>query len=44
MEKLLDLLLDCLVTTLPEDLAQTILANANHSVNLDEKIEGEVAM
>lgn len=32
------------LTTLPEDLAQTMLANANHSVNLDEDIDGEVAI
>lgn len=32
------------LTTLPEDLAQTMLANANHSVNLDEEIDGEVAI
>ena len=32
------------LTTLQEDLAQTMLANANHSVNLDEDIDGEVAL
>ena len=32
------------LTTLQEDLAQTMLANANHSVNLDEDIDGEVAI
>ncbi|NBB04655.1 type II toxin-antitoxin system PrlF family antitoxin [Pseudomonas monteilii] len=32
------------LTTLPEDLAQTMLANANQSVNLDEDIDGEVAI
>ncbi|WEZ86640.1 type II toxin-antitoxin system PrlF family antitoxin [Pseudomonas sp. NyZ480] len=32
------------LTTLPEDLAQTMLANANHYVNLDEDIDGEVAI
>ena len=32
------------VTTLPEDLAQAMLANANHCVNLDEDIDGEVAI
>lgn len=32
------------ITALPEDLAQTMLANANHSVNLDEDIDGEVAI
>lgn len=32
------------LTTLLEDLAQTMLANANHSVNLDEEIDGEVAI
>ena len=32
------------LTTLPEDLAQTLLANANHPVNLDEDIDGEVAI
>jgi antitoxin PrlF len=32
------------LTTLPEDLAQTMLANANHCVNLDEDIDGEVAI
>lgn len=31
-------------TTLPEDLAQTMLANADHPVNLDEEIDGEVAI
>ncbi|HDS1679338.1 TPA: type II toxin-antitoxin system PrlF family antitoxin [Pseudomonas putida] len=32
------------LTTLPEDLAQAMFANANHSVNLDEDIDGEVAI
>lgn len=32
------------LTTLPEDLAQTMLANAGHAVNLDEDIDGEVAI
>ncbi|WP_043196467.1 type II toxin-antitoxin system PrlF family antitoxin [Pseudomonas putida] len=32
------------LNTLPEDLAQTMLANVNHSVNLDEDIDGEVAI
>lgn len=32
------------LTTLPEDLTQTMLANANHSVDLDEDIDGEVAI
>lgn len=32
------------LNTLPEDLAQTMLANAKHSVNLDEDIDGEVAL
>ncbi|MGN2383243.1 hypothetical protein ACTFJN_17660, partial [Pseudomonas juntendi] len=32
------------LTTLQEDMAQTMLANANHSVNLDEDIDGEVAL
>lgn len=32
------------VTTLPDDLAQTMLANADHRVNLDEDIDGEVAI
>ncbi|PYG78392.1 MULTISPECIES: type II toxin-antitoxin system PrlF family antitoxin [unclassified Pseudomonas] len=32
------------LTTLPEDLAQTMLANANRPVNLDEDIDGEVAL
>lgn len=32
------------LTTLPEDLAQTMLANANHPVNPDEEIDGEVAI
>ncbi|MBK5009834.1 AbrB/MazE/SpoVT family DNA-binding domain-containing protein [Pseudomonas sp. S60] len=31
------------LTTLPEDLAQTMLAHANHPVNLDEDIDGEIA-
>ncbi|MGI4841206.1 MAG: transposase [Janthinobacterium lividum] len=32
------------LTTRPEDLAQALLANANHSVSLDEKTEGKVAI
>ncbi|MFK0091870.1 type II toxin-antitoxin system PrlF family antitoxin [Pseudomonas sp. NPDC090592] len=32
------------LTTLPEDLAQTMLANAHHPVNLGEDIDGEVAL
>ena len=32
------------LTTLPKGLAQTMLANANHCVNLDEDIDGEVAI
>lgn len=32
------------LTTLPEDLTQTMLANANQSVRLDEEIDGEVAI
>jgi antitoxin PrlF len=32
------------LTTLPEDVAQTMLATANHLVNLDEEIDGEVAI
>ncbi len=32
------------LTTLPKDLAQTMLANTTHSVNLDEDIDGEVAL
>ncbi|PYB83502.1 type II toxin-antitoxin system PrlF family antitoxin [Pseudomonas soli] len=32
------------LTTLPGDLARTMLANAKHSVNLDEDIDGEVAI
>ncbi|HDS1692416.1 TPA: type II toxin-antitoxin system PrlF family antitoxin [Pseudomonas putida] len=32
------------LTTLPENLAQTLLANASHDVNLDEDIDGEVAI
>ena len=32
------------LTCLSEDLAQTMLANANHPVNLDEGIDGEVAI
>jgi len=31
-------------TTLPEGLAQTMLANANHPVDLAEDIDGEVAI
>jgi antitoxin PrlF len=29
---------------LPEDLARTMLEHAGHTVNLDEEIEGEVAI
>jgi antitoxin PrlF len=29
---------------LPEDLARALLANAGHPVNLDEEIDGEVAL
>ncbi|WP_223545347.1 type II toxin-antitoxin system PrlF family antitoxin [Pseudomonas sp. A-B-19] len=32
------------ITALPEDLTQTMLANAGHSVNLDEEIDGEIAL
>jgi len=32
------------VQTLPEDLARTLLANSGHAVNLDEEIEGDVAL
>ncbi|MBK4988193.1 hypothetical protein [Pseudomonas sp. S36] len=32
------------LTTVLEDLTQTLLANAEHSVNLDEDIDGEVAI
>ena len=32
------------LTTLPENLGQTMLANANHPVNLNEDSEGEVAI
>lgn len=32
------------IGTLPDLLAQTMLANANHPVNLDEEIDGEVAL
>ena len=32
------------ITALPEDLAQTMLANAGHGVSLDEEIDGEVAL
>lgn len=32
------------ITALPEDLAQTLLANAGHTVNPDEEIDGEVAL
>lgn len=32
------------LATLPEDLAQTMLANAKHCVNLDEDVDGEVAI
>ena len=30
--------------SLPEDLARAMLANAGHAVNLDEEIDGEVAL
>jgi len=32
------------ITTLPDDLAQAMLANAKHPVDLDEEINGEVAI
>ncbi|MDD2137176.1 type II toxin-antitoxin system PrlF family antitoxin [Pseudomonas kurunegalensis] len=32
------------ITTLPDDLAHVMLANAHHPVNLDEDIDGEVAL
>jgi len=32
------------ISALPQDLAQTMLANARHSVHLDSDIEGEVAL
>jgi len=32
------------VQSLPEDLAQIMLANIGHAVNLDEDIDGEVAL
>ncbi len=32
------------VQSLPEDLVQAMLANASHAENLDEDIEGEVAL
>jgi len=32
------------IQSLPEDLAQAMLANANHAENLDEDIEGEVVL
>ncbi|KLD75513.1 AbrB/MazE/SpoVT family DNA-binding domain-containing protein [Xanthomonas hyacinthi] len=32
------------VQALPEDLARTMLANAGHAVDLDDDIEGEVAL
>ena len=32
------------VQFLPEDLARAMLANAGHAVDLDERIEGEVAL
>ncbi|KAF1310578.1 AbrB family transcriptional regulator [Pseudomonas sp. SG-MS2] len=32
------------ITALPDDLAQTMLANARHPVNLDEEIDGEVSL
>ncbi|MHB1292425.1 MAG: AbrB/MazE/SpoVT family DNA-binding domain-containing protein [Sulfuricella sp.] len=30
--------------TLPDDLAQAMLANLHHAVDLDEEINGEVAL
>lgn len=30
--------------SLPDDLARAMLANAGHAVNLDEEIDGEVAL
>lgn len=32
------------IQTLPEELAKAMLANPGHAVNLDEAIEGEVAL
>ena len=32
------------IRALPEKLTETMLANARHTVNLDEAIEGEVAL
>lgn len=32
------------VQSLPDDLARAMLANAGHAVNLDEDIDGEVAL
>jgi antitoxin PrlF len=32
------------IHTLPVDLAQAMLANAGHAVNLEEAIDGEVAL
>ncbi|MFF7706667.1 hypothetical protein [Pseudomonas sp. NPDC007930] len=32
------------ITTLPHDLAQAMLAHAQHPVNLDEDIDGEVEL
>ena len=32
------------VQSLPDDLAKAMLANAAHAVNLDEDIDGEVAL
>lgn len=32
------------IHTLPEELAQAMLTNAGHAVNLDEAIDGEVAL
>ena len=32
------------VQSLPDDLAKAMLANAGHAVNLDEDIDGEVAL
>jgi antitoxin PrlF len=32
------------VQSLPEDLARALLANAGHGVNLDEEIDGDVAL
>ena len=32
------------IRTLPEGLAQAMLANAGHAVNLDEAIDGDVTL